>query len=286
MIGRVSSTRSPFHLIVCAMFLQLYHRSAKSSYFIILALGISLMVHGFFVLFVQQDARATQSGSTSRISVAMHKSANSAVNNTQKIIQNTSQKVIPEVSPKHELKSIRAPKVVATKRSVEMATQIDIPRTAKPTTPINETITKATPVKREKNVTEEHKKHSTNVAVRENFKTQSIAQNQSLQSSVASQDGAQTKRYEIGSNNNPKPSYPSLAVKRGWQGQVVLGVHVNPDGSIEHLTFVKSTDYGVLNFEAYETVRTSWHFTPLENESDLSKSSYIEVPITFNIANR
>ena len=96
----------------------------------------------------------------------------------------------------------------------------------------------------------------------------------------------QESRFQIGSNDNPKPNYPSLAVKRGWQGEVILGVHVRPDGTIEHLTFVKSTNYGVLNFEAYETVRTSWHFKALEDDDEQSVSTYIEVPITFNIANR
>lgn len=93
-------------------------------------------------------------------------------------------------------------------------------------------------------------------------------------------------RYQIGSNANPKPDYPSLAVRRGWQGEVVLGVHVRADGSIEHLTFVKSTNYGVLNYEAYETVRTSWHFKPLEDEEHLGEPAYIEVPIRFTLANR
>jgi TonB family protein len=119
-----------------------------------------------------------------------------------------------------------------------------------------------------------------------NEKDEPAIHKQQLSSHAEAENDTQIIRYEIGSNNNPKPNYPSLAIKRGWQGQVVLGVHVNPDGSIEHLTFVKSTDYGVLNFEAYETVRTSWHFKPLENSNSLSKPAYIEVPITFNIANR
>ena len=97
---------------------------------------------------------------------------------------------------------------------------------------------------------------------------------------------SQPVRYKIGTNDNPKPNYPYMAAKKGWQGEVVLGVYVKPDGSIEHLIFVKSTDYGVLNYEAYETVRLSWHFKPLEDEDALDSPTYIEVPITFNIANR
>ena len=106
------------------------------------------------------------------------------------------------------------------------------------------------------------------------------------QASLDEKNDSQVSRFQIGSNENPKPNYPSLAVKRGWQGEVILGVHVRADGSIEHLTFVKSTNYGVLNFEAYETVRTSWHFKALDNEDEQTETAYIEVPITFNIANR
>lgn len=87
-------------------------------------------------------------------------------------------------------------------------------------------------------------------------------------------------RYQLGSKTNPAPDYPMLARKKGWQGEVVLGVHVAADGSIEHLSFVKSTDYAVLNFAAYETVRNHWRFDPLLNQSEAT-SSYIEVPISF-----
>lgn len=270
------------------MFLQQYHQSDKSSHIIMLALGISLVVHVLFVLVAQQEAKSIQSGSASRISVAMHWSNNIDVNDTEKKVQNIPQKAIPEISPKHELKSISAPKVVESTQSirrVERITKIELPRVAKPISPIAETPTKPTQVKREINVTEIESKKRQDLAVQESHTTKIVQKHSSLESTEG-QGESQTIRYELGSNNNPKPHYPSLAVKRGWQGQVVLGVHVNPDGSIKHLTFVKSTDYGVLNYEAYETVRTSWHFTPLEDETDLSKSSYIEVPITFNIANR
>jgi protein TonB len=87
-------------------------------------------------------------------------------------------------------------------------------------------------------------------------------------------------RYQLGSAANPEPDYPMLARNNGWQGDVILGVHLEADGSIKHLTFVKSTDYGILNHAAYETVRTQWRFDPIEGETTLA-NSYIEVPISF-----
>lgn len=271
------------------MFFQQHFRTDKSLHFIMLALGISLVVHVLFVLIAQQEARSIQPSSASRISVAMHWTNNSAVNDAEKIVQNASQKTIPEVSPNRELKPLSAMKVVKSSQSirpVERVTKIELPRVAKAISPLTDEQMQPRYVKGETNVADIQNNKSQNSPVQQNLEIDDSEQKQSPLARAEGQGESQTKRYEIGSNSNPKPNYPSLAVKRGWQGQVVLGVHVNPDGSIKHLTFVKSTDYGVLNFEAYETVRTSWHFTPLEDEADLSKSSYIEVPITFNIANR
>ena len=269
------------------MFLQQYYQASKSSHFIMLTLGISVLLHVLFVLFVQQEASSLQPGSASRISVAMHWSNNSAVDEAKKIAHNTSPKAIPEVSSKYVLNPISTPKVVETTkktRPLARTSKADVPLAARP--PIIETQIKPALVQNQ--VIESDIQHTKgqNLVLQENLKTESSGKKQLSSATAENQSRSQAKRYQIGSNNNPKPSYPSLAVKRGWQGQVVLGVHVNPDGTIEHLSFVKSTDYGVLNFEAYETVRTSWHFTPLEDESDPSKSSYIEVPITFSIANR
>lgn len=124
---------------------------------------------------------------------------------------------------------------------------------------------------------------ATNNEIKEQEVTQEDQSTETLSNTIPE---SSSPRYTLGSKNNPIPEYPHLAIRRGWQGEVILGVHVNPDGSIKHLTFVKSTNYGVLNFEAYETVRTSWHFLPIEEDSEPSSTSYIEVPILFQLANR
>jgi len=87
-------------------------------------------------------------------------------------------------------------------------------------------------------------------------------------------------RYKLGSSENPKPSYPSLARKKGWGGVVIIGVYVNKDGSIKEMNFAKSTDFGILNYEAWETVLNKWTFEPLSNE-DGSAIEYIEIPFHF-----
>jgi len=91
---------------------------------------------------------------------------------------------------------------------------------------------------------------------------------------------ASKPRYKLGSSENPKPSYPSLARKKGWGGVVIIGVHVDKDGGIVDMTFAKSTDFVLLNYEAWETVLNKWTFEPLSNE-DGSAVEYIEIPFHF-----
>lgn len=111
-------------------------------------------------------------------------------------------------------------------------------------------------------------------------KNETLIQAGSAESGSSSQAAAPIQRYQLGSKDNPEPEYPMLARKKGWQGDVILGVHLEADGSIKHLTFVKSTDYGILNHAAYETVRTQWRFEPLYGEN-IQENNYIEVPISF-----
>lgn len=90
--------------------------------------------------------------------------------------------------------------------------------------------------------------------------------------------------YVLGSASNPKPAYPSVAARRGWQGDVVLGVNVAEDGSISNILIIKGSQYSVLNHVAWETVKSQWTFTPAMQGDD-SVASYIEVPISFRLKN-
>lgn len=88
--------------------------------------------------------------------------------------------------------------------------------------------------------------------------------------------------YEVGSKNNPKPPYPTVATRKGWQGSVVLGVSVNADGSINKVIIIKSSEYAVFNFAAWETVKKEWVFEPAMLKGK-PVDSYIEVPIVFEL---
>ncbi len=60
---------------------------------------------------------------------------------------------------------------------------------------------------------------------------------------------------------NPKPPYPPLARRRGWQGTVILKVTVSENGLAAEVALYKSSGYPLLDSTAKQTVH-SWRFHP------------------------
>lgn len=89
-------------------------------------------------------------------------------------------------------------------------------------------------------------------------------------------------RFQLGSINNPKPGYPALARNRGWEGDVIIGVHVAADGSVEHLEIMKSSHFGPLDHAAWETVKNEWTFEPALSDGEYVPA-FVEVPISFRL---
>jgi protein TonB len=61
--------------------------------------------------------------------------------------------------------------------------------------------------------------------------------------------------------HNPPPEYPALAVRRRWEGSVVVGFEVRPDGTCADIGIVQSSGYAVLDEAAARAVR-DWRFKP------------------------
>ncbi len=61
--------------------------------------------------------------------------------------------------------------------------------------------------------------------------------------------------------DNPKPQYPALAQRRGWQGTVILAVSVLAGGETDHVRIHKSCGYSLLDKSAIKAVET-WSFLP------------------------
>lgn len=81
--------------------------------------------------------------------------------------------------------------------------------------------------------------------------------------------------------HNPAPEYPSLAMRRGWQGTVLLRVHVLASGKPGEIQIQKSSGHEQLDQSATDAVKR-WSFVPAK-QGDVAQDGWVSVPIDFNI---
>jgi protein TonB len=82
---------------------------------------------------------------------------------------------------------------------------------------------------------------------------------------------------------NPKPKYPSIARSRGWEGKVILNVHVSASGESEGVSVIQSSGHEVLDDAAVAAVE-GWRFVPAKR-GDTAVASTVHVPINFRLDN-
>jgi len=82
--------------------------------------------------------------------------------------------------------------------------------------------------------------------------------------------------------NNPAPTYPAAAQKRGLQGRVVLKVHVLASGQPDNISVTKSSGFDILDEAAVKAV-TAWVFDPAKR-GQKSIDGWVNVPINFKIS--
>lgn len=82
---------------------------------------------------------------------------------------------------------------------------------------------------------------------------------------------------------NPKPNYPKIAKRHGYEGLVVLNVFVLESGNVGKIEIRKSSGYGVLDNSALDAVR-KWIFIPGKKNGS-AISSWVVVPIRFDLTN-
>jgi periplasmic protein TonB len=91
---------------------------------------------------------------------------------------------------------------------------------------------------------------------------------------------------EIGYPNyglNPKPKYPQIAKRHGYEGLVILNVLVLKNGKVGKVEIRKSSGYDVLDNSALDAVK-SWVFIPGKRNGH-PMSSWVVVPIRFDLTN-
>ena len=80
---------------------------------------------------------------------------------------------------------------------------------------------------------------------------------------------------------NPAPQYPSLAQRRGWEGTVLLRVHVLASGKPGEVQIQKSSGREALDEAALSAVKR-WSFVPAK-QGDIAQDGWVSVPIDFKI---
>lgn len=80
---------------------------------------------------------------------------------------------------------------------------------------------------------------------------------------------------------NPAPEYPALAHRRGWEGTVLLRVHVLASGKPGEIQLQKSSGRQALDDAALAAVKR-WSFVPAK-QGEVAQDGWVSVPIEFKI---
>ncbi|MEW5903235.1 MAG: energy transducer TonB [Pseudomonadota bacterium] len=81
--------------------------------------------------------------------------------------------------------------------------------------------------------------------------------------------------------NNPRPPYPRVARRMGYQGRVVLNVEVLAEGLAGEVKLQSSSGYDILDNAAIQTVKT-WKFAPARRFGQ-PVTQWFLVPIKFSL---
>ncbi len=81
--------------------------------------------------------------------------------------------------------------------------------------------------------------------------------------------------------NNPRPPYPLVARRMGYQGKVVLNVEVLAEGRAGEVKLQTSSGYDILDNAALQTVKT-WKFSPATRFGQ-PVTQWFLVPIKFSL---
>jgi TonB family protein len=80
---------------------------------------------------------------------------------------------------------------------------------------------------------------------------------------------------------NPRPAYPRIAQREGWEGSILLRVHVLPNGRSTNISVQKSSGHKALDDAAVEAVG-GWTFVPATQGGNPIEG-WVTVPIDFRL---
>lgn len=80
---------------------------------------------------------------------------------------------------------------------------------------------------------------------------------------------------------NPKPTYPQEARKKGYQGEVILKVEVLSNGRVGQVEVKRSSGHEILDRSAFAAVK-EWRFVPAK-KGENPISFWVNIPIKFQL---
>ncbi|QXH36030.1 energy transducer TonB [Pseudomonas muyukensis] len=80
---------------------------------------------------------------------------------------------------------------------------------------------------------------------------------------------------------NPAPEYPQMALRRGWEGTVLLRVEVLPSGKPGQIQLQQSSGRPALDEAALAAVKR-WSFVPAK-QGEVAQAGWVSVPIDFKL---
>lgn len=87
--------------------------------------------------------------------------------------------------------------------------------------------------------------------------------------------------YKASYLNNPRPTYPMVARRMGWEGKVILNVEVLAEGACGAVNVFRSSGREVLDNSAMTIVK-SWRFIPARR-AGRPITQWFQVPINFSL---
>jgi protein TonB len=82
-------------------------------------------------------------------------------------------------------------------------------------------------------------------------------------------------------DRNPKPPYPRIARRKGYEGVVLLKVEILPNGRVGELLLKRSSGHHILDKSALKTVQ-KWKFIPAKRGKNPIRM-WAEIPIKFKL---
>lgn len=82
-------------------------------------------------------------------------------------------------------------------------------------------------------------------------------------------------------DRSPKPRYPKIARRKGYEGVVVLKVEILPNGRVGKVRIKRSCGHDILDKSALKAVK-KWRFIPAKREGDPMRI-WAEIPIKFEL---